>query len=156
MSVPRSRRAKILTNLIKQLETIKTENGYTTDVREVSMNVKNWETKLEPETPVIYVVDIRTLPKYNAGKLMEWEWTVALIGFMRNRTQMEMEEFMSDILTCLQENQTLAFEDTGRTVAHHRIVEMNTDGQFFNEIEGSQLFRIDMTLLYTACVDDYR
>ena len=154
MAVATSRRANILNNLVRQLETIKIANGYATDVVEVSQNTKNWEQKLEHECPLIYVVDVRTLPKYNAGKLLEWEWTIALIGFMRNRDQTAMEEFISDIMTCLQANQTLAFADTDRTISHHRIIEINTDGQFFNEIEGSQLFRMDVTLIYTGCVGD--
>jgi hypothetical protein len=155
MVVPRSRRAKILRNLQRQLETITTGNGYSITVNQVTMNLKNWHDTPAPETPIIYLIDNSTQPKYNPGKLLEWEWSVSLFTVMKDRSQIEMEEFISDILECLYKNVTLAF-DGERTIAHLRIDNIVTDGQFFSEVEGSQLFRIDINLLYTGCIDAIR
>lgn len=151
-----SRRGRILQALIKQLQTINKSDGYSTTVNEVSQNVKNWRDKPEAETPVIYVVDQRTQPKYNAGRLLEVSWYVDLFGYMRNRSQEEMEEFIADIELCLDKNRQLSFDGERGLVNHHRVTDIVTDAQMFSEIEGSQLFCIKLEILYTRCVDDPR
>lgn len=150
-----SRRGQILTALLKQLQTLTIANGYTFDVYKVTTAVKNWENTPEAETPVIYIVDESTKPVYHAGKLNEFEWQVALYSVMRNRTQVEMEEFISDIMQCLFKNVTLYDPDTEvRTVSHLRILNIISDNQLFSEIENSQLFKITLEIRYTACVGD--
>lgn len=157
MAVPRSRRAKILNNLKAQLETITVANAYATTVHTVTQNVKNWADTPEAETPVIYIIDNSTVAKYHPGKLLEWEWSVSLFTVMKNRSQEEMEELISDILECLYKNVTLADQTgTERTASGLRVENITTDGQFFSETEGSQLFRVDLQILYTNCVTDIR
>ncbi len=155
-SPPKSRRAKILMNLQRQLETITIANGYTRDVYRVTTAVKDWRSTPEAETPILYLVDSNTDYQYHAGKLTERTWSIDLYGVMRNQTQLDMEEFISDIEDCLQVNQRLAFPDTGAVCAHHRIMNITTDNQLFSEIEGSQLFKISVNIIYTACVTNIR
>jgi len=131
--MPGSRRAKILTNLQRQLETITTTNGYSTAVNRVTTNLKNWHDTPAPETPVIYLIDNIAEPKYNPGKLIEWEWSVSLFVVMKDKSQIEMEDLVSDIMDCLYKNVTLAF-DGERTISQIRIEKIVTDGQFFSEI----------------------
>lgn len=152
---PRSRRGKILLNLQKQLETITTGNGYTNNIYKVTTDTRNWSDTPEPETPVIYIVDESTGYTYHAGKTTEREWNIALYGVMKNKSQIEMEEFIADVEECLMKNVTLAFDGVG-VVSHSRITDIVTDGQFFSEIEGTQLFRVGVVLRYIACVDDIR
>jgi hypothetical protein len=152
-----SRRGRILEELIRQLRTITKANGYSCDVVEVSQNVQNWRNKSEVETPLIYVIDQKETRTYGAGRSLQLTWTVELFGCMRNRTQEEMEEFITDIEQCLQKNQTLASESNPRgTVSHHRIQNVLTDAQMFNEIEGSQLFAVIVDFIYNRCVDEAR
>lgn len=146
-----SRRGLILANLQRQLETITTGNGYSRTAYKVTTNVHNWHETPAAETPVIYIVDESTQPKYNAGKLLEFEWQVGLFTVMRDRTQLEMEDFVSDIVECLFKNVTLAFDDV-RAISHLRVLNIVTDNQLFSEIEGSQLFKITLELRYTSCV----
>jgi hypothetical protein len=151
-----SRRGRILTALIKQLQTISTTNGYATTINEASTELRNWRDRPEAECPVIFVVDNRTAPKYNAGKTLEVTWHISLFGFMRNRSQMEMEELIADIELCLDKNRQLSFDGERGLVNHHRVTDIVTDNQMFSEIEGSQIFRVDLEILYTRCVDDPR
>jgi hypothetical protein len=155
-SPPRSRRAKILNNLQRQLETITVANGYSRDVYKVTTSVKAWRDTPEAETPVIYIIDDSTRYEYHPGRLTERTWTISLFGVMKSQTQSDMEELISDIEDCLQANVPLAFPDTGRVVAHHRITQIVTDNQLFSEIEGSQLFKMTIDFIYTACVDQIR
>jgi hypothetical protein len=153
----RSRRARILTNLQKQLQTITVANGYSRSVHTVTTDVKSWQDTPEAETPVIYIIDNQTNPKHHAGKLIEWEWSVSLFCVMKNRSQIEMEEFVSDVMECVEKNRTLADLTSGaREVSNTRVDGIVTDGQFFSVNEGSQLFRVDLTIFYTACVDAIR
>ncbi len=152
---PRSRRGKILKNLQLQLETITEDNGYTTTVQKVTTAVKNWNDTAEAECPVIYIIDENTQYTYHAGKLTERVWTIGLYGVMKNKSQTEMEEFISDIEECLNKNQRLAFPEN-QPISYSRIKNIITDNQLFSEIEGSQLFKITVDLTYTACVDAIR
>lgn len=151
-----SRRAKIMFNLQRQLETITKQAGYSRDVYKVTTNVKEWRATPEAETPVLYIIDDNTDYRYHAGRLTERTWTISVFGVMKNQTQMDMEEMIADIEMCLQANVTLAFPDTGPVCAHHRIMNVVTDNQLFSEIEGSQLFKMTIDVLYTACVDAVR
>lgn len=155
-SPPLSRRAQILNNLQRQLETITTGNGYSRNVRKVTTNVKNWRDTPEAETPILYLIDDSTNYRYHPGKLTEREWTISIYGVMKNQTQLDMEELIADIETCLFRNSRLAFPDTGAVAAHMRIQEIVSDNQLFSELEGSQLFKLTVTIIYTACVDDVR
>lgn len=148
-----SRRGQILANLQRQLETVTTGNGYSCTVNKVTTNVHNWHETPAAETPVVYIVDESTHPKYNAGKLLEYEWTVGLFVVMKDKSQLEMEDHISDLIECLFKNVTLAF-DNARAVSHMRVTNIITDNQMFSEIEGSQLFKISLELRYTACVGD--
>jgi hypothetical protein len=157
MAEPRSRRARILKNLQRQLETITLANGYAQPVYKVTMNVKNWHDTPQAETPTIYIVDDQTRPVYHAGRLVEWEWDIDLYGVMRDKSQLEMEELISDLIDCLFVNITLSFDGVRPgPVAHIRVKNIVTDNQLFSEIEGSQLFKMSITVKYTACVEDTR
>jgi hypothetical protein len=156
MPAPRSRRGQILLNLQAQLAKISVANGYTIDVKNVTQDLKNWTDTPEAETPVIYIIDNSTVPKYHPGKLLDWEWSVSLFAVMKNRSQAQMEELISDIMECLYKNVTLADDSGARTISHMRIENIVTDGQFFSQHEGSQLFRIDLQLIYTSCIDAIR
>lgn len=156
MSEPRSRRAKILKNLQRQLETIKTTNGYAHSVNQVTTVVKSWRDTPEAETPVLYIVDQNTRYIYHAGKTLEHEWTIGIFGVMRNKSQLEMEELIADIEECLFKNVTLSFDGARGPINHLRITDITTDGQFFSEIEGSQLFEVKISFLYVGCVDNPR
>jgi hypothetical protein len=155
-SPPKSRRAKILVNLQRQLETITKDNGYTQNVYKVTTNVKTWADTPEAETPVIYLIDENTDYNYHAGKTTERTWTIGIYGVMKNKEQVDMEELIADIEECLLTNVTLYFEDTGRVASHSRIRNIVTDNQFFSEIEGAQLFKITLDINYVACVDQIR
>ncbi len=156
MAAPQSRRAKILKNLQAQLETITVEHGYTRDVYKVTMDVKGWRDTPEAETPTLYIVDDSTHYQYHAGRTTERTWTVSIFGVMRNCTQLELEEFISDVEVCLQANVTLYMAESGKVIDHHRITGIVTDNQLFSEIDGTQLFKVTLDLIYTACVDNPR
>lgn len=153
---PASKRGKIFQNLQRQLQTITTDNGYAQTVVEVSFNVKGWLDKVASETPVLYLVDTVTHYTYHAGRLTEREWTIAIVGHMRDRLQSDMEELIADIETCLFKNVTLNFPDTGPTCSHMRVTNIVTDNQLFSEVEGSQLFRVEVMVRYTSPVDNVR
>lgn len=158
MAEPRSRRARIMVNLQKQLETITTENGYTTNVVKVTTAVKNWTDTAEAETPVLYIIDEVTNPIYGPSKHMEWEWTIGIYGVMKNKDQVSMEELIADIMECVFKNQTLYFGEARGPgpAAQIRIGGVITDNQLFSEIEGSQLFKVPLIIKYSACADNPR
>ena len=155
-SVPASKRGKILMNLERQLKTITKDNGYTTNIYDATTKVKNWQDLSEAQTPTVFIVDETTKYLYHPGRLTERQWNIGLYGIMKNREQTEMEEFIADIETCLVANITLAFQDTGRVCAHMRITNIITDNQLFSEIEGSQLFKVDLEIIYTTQIDQVR
>ncbi len=157
MSAPRSRRAKILINFQKQLETITTGNGYANTVSKVTTSVKNWNDTPEAETPVLYLIDEHTKYSYNAGKTLEHEWTMGIYGVMKNRDQIQMEELIADIEECLFKNVTLSFDGiVPGPISHLRITDITSDNQFFSEIENSQLFKVTIVFRYVGCVDNPR
>jgi hypothetical protein len=157
MADPRSTRGRILKNLERQLETITVANGYSIGVVNVTTSVKNWHDTPAAETPVIYIIDEETSPKYHAGRLIEWEWDISLFVVMRDKTQLEMEEHVSDIIECVGKNRTLAFTDSNPGPSSSIIVKrIVTDNQLFSEIEGSQLFKITLVVKYTGCLDSPR
>lgn len=168
MEIPRSRRARILKNFKRQLETITKANGYAHSVRQVTTNVKSWRDTPEAETPILYIVDEYTRYVYSASKTLEKEWYVAIFGVMKNRSQIEMEELIADLEECLFKNVTLYFVDQDPTwndgagsrtpgpISHLRITEITTDGQLFSEVEGSQLFKMQVVFRYTGCADNPR
>lgn len=148
---PMSRRGRILKNLIRQLQTIRKDNGYATNVHNVTTEIRNWNDTPAAETPVIYVVDMDSNPQYHASRLTEWDWRIHLSGYMRDYSQIEMEELVSDIQDCLFKNGTLSFDgETPGPCAQIRIGTVATDGQLFREIDGSQLFTVQIVVKYTA------
>jgi hypothetical protein len=154
MSEPRSRRARILKNLQRQLETITVANGYTIDVVKVTTDVKNWNDTSAAETPVLYLIDEHSTPTYAASRHVEWEWKVGVFGVMKDKSQLQMEELISDIMDCLFANATLSFDGiVPGPLAQVRIGDITTDNQLFSEIDGSQLFKVLLSLKYTACAN---
>lgn len=156
-----SRRSRILTNLQRQLQSITCENGYSTTVQDVTLDVQNWDQSTEAQCPIIYIVDENAPYKYNPGKLLQIDWIVNLYGVMKGKTQFEMEEFISDIEVCISKNLSLAFPDSvlpgdpnyplGLAVGYTEIQNIITDGQFFSKVDGSQLFKVTLKLTYTKC-----
>ena len=116
-------------NLERQLKTITKTNNYSHDVYDVTTNVRDWRSAPEAETPLVFLVDESTNYIYHAGKLTERIWTIGIYVVMRNSTQGDLEEFLTDIEQCLQENQTLYFSDTGSVCSHHRIMNIVTGKQ---------------------------
>lgn len=138
-----------MNNLVRQLNTIKIAGGYSRDIVEATTNVKTWTQIPEANTPVIMVVDENSPHTYHAGTYVEITWNIALYGVMKNQSQLDMEEFITDIETCLAANAPLAFTDTGAVVSYIRVRDIITDNQLFAEIEGSQLFKVMIALTYT-------
>lgn len=165
-ALPKSRRAKIANNLMRQLATIKVANGYATDVINVSQDVRTWDAVSVVETPTIYVIDHNTKYTYHAGRLTERSWFIDLFTIMKQATQQQMEELIADIEDCLMANITLYFADidpsTGLAVkppgpcSHIRIREIITDNQLFSQVDGSQLFKITLEIVYTAQIQSIR
>lgn len=148
---PRSRRGRILNNLIRQLKTISVANGYATNVCNVTTEIRNWAETPAAETPVIYIVDMGGRPQYFPSRLTEWTWTLHLTGLMKDQTQIQMEEMVSDIEDCLFANGTLAFDAIyPGPAAQIRIQQVLTDGQLMRELDGSQLFTVTIEVKYTA------
>lgn len=148
---PRSRRGRILNNLISQLKTITKANGYATSVCNVTTEIRNWDQTPSVETPVIYIIDMGSRPQYHAGRLTEWTWTVHLTGLMKDATQIQMEELVSDIQDCLFANGTLSVAgEVPGPAAQIRVQQVVTDGQLMRELDGSQLFTITIEIKYTA------
>lgn len=152
-SPPNSRRARILNNLVRQLQTIKTTDplNYSRNIYDATTSVKTWAQTPESSTPMIYVIDEDTQIQYHAGTTLEMTWNISLYGVMKGTTQLDMEEFISDIMVCLSANARLSFEDTGPQISHIRIRNIITDSQLFSEIENSQLFKMTVSLIYSPC-----
>lgn len=148
---PMSRRGRILVNLVRQLSTIRKENGYGTDVVNVTTEIQNWDLTAEGDTPVIYIVDQQATPQYNPSRLTEWTWTIALTGLMKNKSQLDMEAMVADIQDALFKNITLSFDgEIPGPCSQIRIADVVTDGQFMRELDGSQLFTVKIQVKYTA------
>lgn len=150
---PNSRRAQILNNLVRQLQTITISNGYSHDVVEVTTSVTDWRSRPEVQCPVLYAVDSSTEYKYHSGKLTERNWMIDIYGVM-HEDQLRMEECLTDVEQCLMANQRLAFVDTGAVASYVRIRNITTDNQLFSEINNLQLFKISIEVSYTQCVGE--
>src|SRR5216684_2725311 len=99
-----SRRARILNNLQRQLLTIKASSGYSRDIFDATTKVQTWAQVPEANTPIVFIIDENTQYAYHPGRIIEVTWSVALYGVMKNQTQLHMEEFISDLDTCLTKN----------------------------------------------------
>lgn len=152
----RSRRARILYALQKVLSGIKKENGFATDVYEVTTSVKSWRDTSEAESPRLYIIDENTQYTYRSTSLTERTWTIGLYGVMKQGDQYQMEEFISDIEECLTSNLKLAYDNEPGPVSYSRIINIITDNQLFSEIDNSQLFKMTVAFTYTACIDKIR
>lgn len=152
----RSHRGRILVALKRQLDTIMKVNGYATDVNAVKIDLRNWSELPEAETPVLFIVGDQSQNSYGPHKHLEVSWTVLLIGYMRNRSQLELEEWIADIEECLWKNLTLGFEDAPKVCNHFRIQEIVVDNQMFSELPGAQIFRVNLQINYTRCAGDPR
>lgn len=146
-----SQRGKILQNLQRQLQTITVANGFSRDVQDVSFNVQTWTQVPEANTPVIYIIDETASYAYHPGKLIEVTWNISLFVVLKNRSQTDLEEFLSDIDYCLTLNQPLSFSDTGIVASQVRLRNIITDRQMFAEIENSQLAKISIDVIYIKC-----
>lgn len=152
-----SRRGKILSALRAQLFTIQQNNGYATNVKNVSLDVKLWEELGPTDCPYLFIIDGRTKYQYHPGTLTERLWYVDIFGVLKQGTQLDMEELIADIETCLMNNVTLSADGvTKGPIDHHRIGEIITDNQLFRQIDGSQLFKITLELVYTAQIGAVR
>lgn len=148
---PNTTRGKILNNLQRHLRSITTANDYSRSVVTVTDVVKTWEQWSTAETPVILVVDDKIQINYRAGKHTERELFVDLYVIMKESTQADLEEFISDIEICLAGNNTLYFEDTGNVSSYIRIREIITDAQFFSALNESCLARVKISIVYSQC-----
>jgi hypothetical protein len=149
--VPNSRRGRILKNLLRQLSTIAKADGYNTDLAKATTQIKNWDQTTSAECPVIFVIDMDSTPTYHSSKLTEWDWQINLTGLMKDRSQLEMEDLVADVQDCLFKNITLSFDgEIPGPCSQIRIGRVATDGQLMHEIDGSQLFTIQIHVKYTA------
>jgi hypothetical protein len=139
-----SKRIRVLEALRLILATITKDNGYLTDVMEVSYDVKSWRDKSVGQTPVIYLVDDTTFLVTHAGCIREYQWMVRLFGVIRERTIIEFEQFMADVEEAIYDNNTL-FGQANLM----RVENISTDNQLFSEIDGTHLFEMETKILYT-------
>ena len=104
VSTCKSRRMRALLVLQKVLETIKTSNGYTATVDEVTFDVKSWRDRTSERTPVIYIVDSDSHVTRHAGKTRFYKWNVLLFGMVKEEDIKTFEEFLADIQECVELN----------------------------------------------------
>jgi len=143
----KSRRAKILTALHGILELVKKSNGYNHTLQNVSFDVRGWDTVVEAETPIVFIVDDKTSSiKRHAGRQREYIWQIRLFGIVKERTLVEFEEIITDIEECIENNYTLA-----GTVSKVEINQVVTDNQLFSEKDGTHLFEIEIAAEYIRC-----
>lgn len=150
-TLPTAQRALILRNLQKQLRTITKADGYSANIYDASFDVKTWDQIPESETPMVYIVDENAQYTYHPGRLVEVTWDVSLFCIMKNRSQLEMEDFIADLDICLTKNAPLSFPETGPVINHIRIKNIITDNQLFSQVDNSQLFKMTLSLIYTKC-----
>lgn len=148
----KSRRMKILEALRLLLETITTANGYSKDISEASFDVKNWQSRLEGDTPVIYVVDDGTPAiERMAGRQRQYKWKVLLFGVCKGFDIVQFEEFLADIQECVEINGAL-----GGIVSKIEVNNITTDSQFFSIKEDTHLFELELQVEYIQCHGDPR
>jgi len=146
-----SKRARIMEAMRKLLETITVEKGYTVDVKEVSYNVKSWRDKTTAQCPVIYIVDNTTQITRHAGCVREYKWTLALFGVCREMDIVDFEKFLSDLETCLNDNNNLFGE-----INKMEVDEITTDNQLFSGLDGTHLFEFSVGVEYTRSARNAR
>lgn len=152
VSTYKSRRMRILEALRLLLETLTTANGYSKDISEASFNVNGWQTRLEGDTPVIYVVDDGTPAiERMAGRQRQYKWRVLLFGVCKGYDIVEFEEFLADIQECVEINGAL-----GGIVSKTEVNNISTDSQLFSEKEDTHLFEIELQIEYVQCHGDPR
>jgi hypothetical protein len=140
----RSKRGRIRRAVKELMATITKSRGYSIDVVEASYNVKGWESKAAPETPVIYIIgDTQQIVKH-AGRIREYTWTLRLFGVVRERTIEELDEFLADIEESIDDNNSLFGE-----VNKVEVPEVSTDNQLFSEFDGTHLFEVVIDVEYT-------
>ena len=143
----KSRRGKILVALKEYLSLIKKSNGYNHTIQNVSFDVRAWDTVVEAECPIIFVIDDKTDSiKRHAGKMREYIWQVRLFGIVKERTLIEFEEIITDIEECIESNFNLA-----GTVSKTEVNQIITDNQLFSEKDGTHLFEIQLGVEYIRC-----
>ncbi len=139
-----SKRARLLLAMKRLLETIKSSRGYNTDVTEVSFDIRGWQAKSTPETPIIYIIDDTTDIKRHAGSIREHKWIIRLFGVVREMDFIAFEKFISDVEEALKDNNTLFGQCNMMEV-----IEISTDNQFFSELTGNHLYEIVVEVLFT-------
>lgn len=156
MPATNSRRGRIWDNLQRQLQTITVANGYQSELQSVRIAVPNWVDIRADESPLICIIDDVMDFVYHPGKLTERIWTVNLFGIMKGADQDDMEVLLADIEDCLFANVTLSFDNVGPVCSHIRIRNIVTDKQQFYASEGSQLFKVTITIHWTASIQQIR
>lgn len=143
----RSRRAKIMVAIKEYLKLITKANGYSHSIQNVTFDVRSWDTVIESETPIIFVVDDKTTDIVrHVGKTREYTWMIKLFGIVKNKTLVEFEEVLSDIEECLENNFNL-----GGVVSKVEIDQIVTDNQMFSEKEDTHLFDMELSVEYIRC-----
>ncbi|MDZ4810753.1 MAG: hypothetical protein SGI96_21160 [Bacteroidota bacterium] len=143
-----SKRMRILEAMRLLLREVKVENGYKTEIMEVSYDVKMWRDKSIGQTPVVYIIDDTSNLVTHAGHIREYVWNIRLFGVIREKTIVEFEEFISDMETAIYDNNTL-FGQCNLV----RVREISTDNQLFSELDGTHLFEMNAEVLYTRKFD---
>ena len=147
-----SRRGKILVAIKEYLKLIKRENGYNHSIRNVTFDLRSWDSVVESETPILFVVDDKTNSIVrHAGRNREYSWMVRLFGIVKERNIIEFEEIISDIEDCIENNFNL-----GGVVSKVEINQVITDNQMFSEKENTHLFDIELEVEYVRCHGDPR
>lgn len=147
-----SRRAKIMVAIREYLKLITRDNGYSHSLQNVTFDVRSWDTVVEAETPIVFVVDDKTIDIVrHAGKMREYTWMIKLFGIVKNKTLIEFEEVISDIEDCIENNFNL-----GGIVTKIEIDQVVTDNQMFSEKEDTHLFDIELSVEYIRCHGDPR
>lgn len=144
----KSKRHRIMYAMQKLLKTVDQAHGYNQNIYDCTFDVKGWRDKAAHESPTVYVIDDTTILKTHAGCVREYEWTLRLFGVVREKSIQEFEEFMSDVEEAIYTNNTLFGECNLM-----RIPEITTDNQLFSGLDGTHLFEVVCTVLYTRRYD---
>lgn len=144
LNVLKSKRARLFKAMLKLLETITKDRGYTQTVMEVSEKVALWRDKAKEHTPVIFLIDDETQIVPHAGKVREYLWNMTVFGVVREMDEVAFEEFIADIEECIDDNNTLFGQ-----INKMEVTNILTDNQLFSGQDGTRLFSLDVRLEYT-------
>jgi hypothetical protein len=123
------KRSAILKAIIARLKTITIANGYSKDIKDVTLDIEPVHEKMDYELPIIYLLPDNERGDAGVGGLVTRTWTIDFLIAARNVDYDQMLDLCDDVEGCLLGFKTNGDHTLGCTISLPRVIDLAIQGQ---------------------------